>query len=440
METYDTYDDFKNKYIFDESEDKGDFLGKGGFGKCYKASICNNPEEKRAIKIISKKKMREDFKDKYHICPTEEEIKPFFDALKNEINFMKIMTGDNEENENSVKVYKYFDFNDKFVIVMEYCHTNLNNYLAERNTFSADEIRTILLQLNNSFKILNEKHIAHRDLSLDNILIKFINDEHTEYIVKLTDYGVSKELTALKKKYSTKYVGKSTYMAPEILNNTGYDRKCDLWSLGIMIHVLFFRIEPFTDDDGSVFSLLNQISNFQKVESTGNEQLDDLLSKLLEKDPNKRLSWDEYFKHEFFQINEITIIIRIGKNDKKTISNQKKSDDLKVNDINEFNDIYFLDNTPYMEKTISIYKENKEIKGLNGNDTNLYINGKKMPFQKFFRPEKEGEYIIKIVFSSKIENCSYMFSGCNNIISINLSYFDSSNVTDMSYMFTRCIN
>ena len=424
-------EEIENKYIFNPAKDKDiDFIGEGGFGACYRAKIITT-NEKRAIKIIDKNKIKDNYKKEYFEEPTDEQLKPYYDDLFKEIKFMKKMEEGN--NENTVKFYDYYDYNDKFYIVMELCDMTLLDYFSKREAFNPKEIKEMLTQLNNSFKIMQKYKISHRDLSLDNILIK-IQKENQSKIYKLTDYGVSKQLSTLCQKFSTK-AGKLRYMAPEVLdvndnndNNqekekSGFDDKCDLWSLGVIIYILLKKKPPFSGE--KEVAVKNQISSMSKMKvKSGDNMLDDLISKLLEKDPKKRLNWNDYFNHPFLKINNIIKIkIKVKENDKKG---------------NKFNDIYFLDNTPYMKSLVGFYKENEEITNLNENNVEIYINGKNIKFKKYFKPDTEGEYIIKIIFKIKMKDCSFMFSGCNNIKSIDLTHFDSSNVTNMSYMFSRC--
>ena len=114
--------------------------------------------------------------------------------------------------------------------------------------------------------------------------------------------------------------------------------------------------------------------------------------------------------------NSISIIINIDKN--------------KVN-----KEIYFLDNYHYDSRRKYTHDHLKE---LNEYNTELYINGNKIKYEKYFIPEKEGEYIIKLRFNINLIDCSYMFSGCENIKYINFSNFSTSNVNDMRYMFSGC--
>ena len=402
-------------------------ISEGGYGVVYKAKHKKNNQE-RAIKVINKKSIKEDLKRQTLRQVKEEDIKPYIDRLYKEIEYMEVIEGSNRDNKNTVKFYECFDNIDEFAIVMELCDENLANLLERKGTFTVGEIFDILTQLNNTFRIMTKNNIAHRDLKLENILVKYDNKKKTKYTLKLTDYGVSKQLISMSTKFITKGVGTFGFISPEVLlpQYEEYDEECDLWSLGIIIYILFFNENPIGESNIAYYNNLKELNQY-RVNSTDNENLDDLIQKLLIKDPKQRIKWNEYFEHPFFkkkpEPNSITINLKVYNKDK-------------------FNNVYFLDNDfkmrndPYIEN----YKENEEIKNLiETNKMELYINGiKQNIINKFFKPDKEGEYKIKIIFHKKIKDCSYMFSWCDNIISIDLSSFDSSSVTKMKYMFGRC--
>ena len=105
---------------------------------------------------------------------------------------------------------------------------------------------------------------------------------------------------------------------------------------------------------------------------------------------------------------------------------------LKIEKFDIKKDIYFLDNT------YNKFHYHDHPKELNESNTILYINGMKNKYKKFLLAEKEGIYNIKLQFNINIQDCSFMFYNCENIIDINLSSFDTRDVTDMSYMFYGC--
>ena len=79
------------------------------------------------------------------------------------------------------------------------------------------------------------------------------------------------------------------------------------------------------------------------------------------------------------------------------------------------------------------------LKELNEDNTELYINNNKMEkYEKYFVPKEKGEYKIELRFNIYLTDCSYMFSGCENIKYIHFTNFNTSNIKYMSCMFSGC--
>ena len=283
-----TDEEFNNKY------EKLEIIGKGGCGIVYKGKIKKNGEL-RAIKFINKKEIKNNLRMEYNSNDIEEEFNKFQIKLINEIKIMEICN-QNNKNKNSTKFYEYYNTDENFIIIMELCDTSLQILLNERkNGFNVGEIRDILKQLNNTFQIMKDKKIIHRDLKLDNILIK---NEGNNKIYKLSGYGMSKQLDSASK--CSTPIGTLLTMAPEVLSGEDYNYKCDLWSLGVIIYQLFFKDYPY--NGVTDIALYNQIKNFGHIllKKSGDSKLDNLIRNLLILDPNKRYTWEQYFNDEFF--------------------------------------------------------------------------------------------------------------------------------------------
>ena len=270
-------------------------IGKGAFGEVYKGKE-KETNELRAIKFIDLDQIKNNLFNKYFDW---EKAEKNLQSYKNQfIELFEIMKICSNNNNNSVKCYEYFINDKNFVIIMELCDTNLLQLLREKNKgFNSEEIFEIMKQLNNTFKIMKENNIIHRDLKLENIFIKYNDKEHKNFTIKLAGYGCSKKLESLSYSYCNECIGTLLYMAPEILKGKEYNYKCDLWSIGIILYRLFFLEFPFRGE--TEMALINNIEHCgnKLLKKTGNEDLDDLIKKLLEKEPSKRIDWDNYFNH-----------------------------------------------------------------------------------------------------------------------------------------------
>ena len=342
----------RTKKNYKEYYDIIEVIGIGGYGCAYKG-IEKATKELRAIKVKSLEKIKENLLSQYEVKELKKQLNLCIEGFIEEFNNMKICSNNNN---NSVKCYEYFKNEDNFIIIMELCDQNLSQILKqkiknENKGFNSEEIYEIMNQLNNTFKIMKENNIIHRDLKLENILIKYNDKEHKKYIIKLSDYGCSKRLKSLSMNCNT-YLGTLVYMAPEILKKEEYDFKCDLWSIGIIIYRLIFGKSPYSGENEN--ALIKNINTFgNKLIKIENKELEDLIKKLLERESSKRIDWDLYFNHIFFKPkykNKIKLIYYVdnkfgdykdGKDGifnifgEKFVNNNKNNIELKINGVKE---------------------------------------------------------------------------------------------------------
>jgi len=97
--------------------------------------------------------------------------------------------------------------------------------------------------------------------------------------------------------------GTAYYIAPEVLKKK-YTEKCDIWSCGVILYVLLSGIPPFNgDDDNQIMKAVEKGKfsfNFPEFKYVSNDALD-LIKKMLEYDPEKRLSAELCLKHPWFE-------------------------------------------------------------------------------------------------------------------------------------------
>ena len=256
-----------------------------------------------------KKKKRDVIIKKIDRLKTTKEL---FDREINNMKKMKCI--------NIVEYYDHYIDKDYYYIIMEKCDEDLYDFLEKNGPLSDLMIKNILIQLNKAFLAMRSNNIIHRDLKPENILIKYNSSNMNEFTIKLADFGASREYN--KKSFST-HIGTQGYAAPELFGNSNYDPgKCDLWAIGVIIYQLKFNDMPILQ-----FYSNNIPNKFENVE------LDDLMKKLIVVDQNKRISWEDYFNHDFFKINKnndnnsqkIKIFVFGNKPNKETLIEINKS-------------------------------------------------------------------------------------------------------------------
>ena len=193
--------------------------------------------------------------------------------------------------EKLISIIEIINSRDYYYIVMELCLTNLEEYMKIRDKgLTIEELRDFLIELN---KILKTKEMIYRDLNLSNILISL--NEINKISIKISDLGLNKKINEELTMTSTKI---SYSRSPEIIENYNIHTKSDLWNLGIIIYYLLFKEYPYKGINE--IKLLNDIKSGKKLKLSEDNDLNDLINKMICIDLNKRISWDDYFNHSFF--------------------------------------------------------------------------------------------------------------------------------------------
>lgn len=281
--------DLNGKYVIFRPE-----IGKGSYSKVYKAKDKNHKTV--AIKRINIEKINN----------------KLLDRIELEINIHKKLY-----HENIVKLNEIIRDEKNICLVLEYCEEEFNNI---KYNLEIHKLQDYIKQLNNALYYLRKNNIIHRDLKPKNILIS--ND-----IIKLADFGFATDKTI---DMHNTVCGSPLYMAPEIMKifisgsnsdpltvRNSYDSKCDLWSLGLIIYECVYKEHPYRDSlnildlNKNIFT--NKIIFYET--NKNNVKIDfllrDLLTRMLVIDTSKRISWEDYFNHDWFN-SDININLNIS--------------------------------------------------------------------------------------------------------------------------------
>ena len=218
-----------------------------------------------------------------------------------------------ENNYNTVKLFNFFETDEHYILIFNYCDITLENYVKEHypdERMPLEDIKKLFLELNNGFKNLYTENVIHRDIKINNILIEYRLGDKNDLIPRLADFGISRE-NSTELNPMTASISWLLLSAPEILvDGTDYSFASDLWSIGVLLYKLAFGKYPYTGE-GAVKIYMNIMSGKCKLMKSGNNDFDDLISKLLQKDKDMRIKYKDYLNHPFFQYDEPVGIINI---------------------------------------------------------------------------------------------------------------------------------
>lgn len=218
--------------------------------------------------------------------------------IKNEIDILKKL-----DHPNIVKILEFYSTEKAYYIITDYCSCG-ELYNQIKHQYTENQLAVLFYQLFSGLCYLHANNIVHRDLKLENILISEIErDKETNknlFWIKIIDFGTAKIFE--KNKSEKTVVGSSYYIAPEVLQKH-YNEKCDTWSAGVILYMLIVGRAPFDGkDDDEIIKNISKgefNSKHRKLVSASNE-VQDLVKKLLEVDPVRRLSAAQALKHPWF--------------------------------------------------------------------------------------------------------------------------------------------
>ncbi|EGR29214.1 protein kinase domain protein [Ichthyophthirius multifiliis] len=285
--------DYLCKYVFQHHfQDEYEILaqiGKGNYARVFSARhrITNF---KIAVKCFSKSKLKQSANG--------------LQSLYNEVKILQSLG----THENIIQFIGCYEGKKTYYIALQILEGitlyNLIKKNREYHKFQHEKIQQYMIQLLNGIKHIQERKIMHRDIKPENIIFKNSNIQDNLVIADfgLADFEDSKAFIFNK-------CGTPGYVAPEVANyqekvDTKYTSICDMFSIGVIFHIFLLQQSVFVGTKFNEVLNLNKeckIDFTQKMYTELPENALDLLKKMLEKDPKRRITAQEALNHQYFQ-------------------------------------------------------------------------------------------------------------------------------------------
>jgi len=220
---------------------------------------------------------------------------------------------------NIIQFERHFEEENQFYVVFEMMRGGaLIDHIESLKTFTEKQASIVVKGVASALKHLHGQGIAHRDLKFENILC---GDNFTEVKVCDFDLGGQKfDMPDLSTPLMDSPVGSAEFMAPEVVslfegNHSVYDKSCDLWSLGVLIYIMIYGRPSFTGRCGlncgwdigeecrecqdSLFRNITSSELHFDEEMGVSDSVKHLITSLLQKDPQRRLTAQQVLEHEW---------------------------------------------------------------------------------------------------------------------------------------------
>ncbi|KAL6322316.1 hypothetical protein AAG906_005288 [Vitis piasezkii] len=254
----------------------GKTLGEGSFAK-VKYARNSDTGDSVAIKVL----------DRDHVLRHK-----MVEQIKREISTMKLI-----KHPNVVTIFEVMASKTKIYIVVEFVDGGeLFDRIAKNGRLKEDEARRYFQQLINAVDYCHSRGVYHRDLKPENLLLDSYG------VLKISDFGLSALSQQVREDglFHTA-CGTPNYVAPEVLNNKGYDgASADIWSCGVILFVLLAGYLPF--DEVSLMALYKKICKADfSCPSWLSPGAKKLINRILDPNPVTRITIPEILEDGWFK-------------------------------------------------------------------------------------------------------------------------------------------
>ncbi|CAD8166289.1 unnamed protein product [Paramecium octaurelia] len=262
--------DFLNNYSI------GNLIGKGTYGKVYKAIQKQNKSE-YAVKTFDKSNLQKQIE---------------IEAILREIDILRIV-----QHPRVIKLLETYESETHIFVVYELLKGGELKQLMNEKKLNQEQCVSIIYKIIDALAYIHSKGIIHRDLKPENLIFRYA--QNIEDIV-IADFGLA-DFYRKDGKYLFARCGTAGYLAPELIMNKIYDYKVDVYSVGIVFYMLINGGKsPFEKIDYATQLQQNMLSNIDLKKLIITNECSDLLSKMIDANPLSRITSQQAKIHPLF--------------------------------------------------------------------------------------------------------------------------------------------
>jgi len=378
-------------------------IGKGSFARVY---LIENKKTKQqfAVKAFSKEYLLSQPKGK--------------ESLMNEIEVMQKL-----KHPYIMSLEEIHESRNSIYLVVELLEGGeLLHYISSKENLSTADYFQVMKCILEALSYMSDKNIMHRDLKPDNMILKERN-KLNQCTLKIVDFGLSTVCDV--PEYLFKRCGTPGYVAPEVINapsnmNIHYSPKCDVFSVGVIFYIMLTQKSPF---DGKSFKEILQKNknchiDFEHFKLKSDPNARDLLIRMLEKNPDCRISAKDALRHRFFsEIEEAKISLEKKSFDHSqlTFFQQMVRNNNKKENFNEGNSFVMRDRD-------ILGQVNSVCNSTNSNGAILSLKSMATPMSKPSQQPSKNQYSLlkNVLMNNAEQTAGSLYDG-----KFNKQFFDS---------------
>jgi serine/threonine-protein kinase len=194
----------------------------------------------------------------------------------------------------------------RIYMVMEWCEGRLLRQILDEGRMDPARVVRITIAVLEALQYIHERGVIHRDMKPENVMVDAQDN------IKLIDFGIAGDAAARRLTYAniTAALGTPNYISPEQVKGKRGDARSDIYAVGVMLYEMLTGKLPFTGSNPvQVMNdrLLNYPTPPRVLEPSITSQLQEVIYRAIERDPQNRYAQAREFAHDLEHLDEVGV-------------------------------------------------------------------------------------------------------------------------------------